>query len=392
MATLNCSILIVVLIGVALTSNASSTGSKILRIPIKKMPSVVNQLQNHSPLSKKLLEKQFSSLASEGPAKEPLSNYLNAYYYGVIEIGTPPQEFKVMFDTATSILWIPSANCNSIACFLHAKYDSKASSTYVANGTEFDIQYDSDSGSIVGVLSKDAVSVAGTKLTGVTFGETVIETGLAFAFGRFDGILGLGMPSSSVAGVKPIFNEMIDQKVITEPVFSLYLHKGGNETSGGEITFGGIDNTRYTGELTYVPVSGEASWQFTVNGFMFGDEEACEDGCEAVADTGKQVIIGPTGFVELLHAKIGAKKWNGQYTVDCKKVPSLPPINFVIGGKKFEMTANDYVVNVQGTCISGFQGLDIPDGPFFILGDIFLSKYYSVYDYGNKRVGFAPLK
>ena len=387
MATLNCSILIAFLIGIALTSNASPTGSKILRIPIKKMPSVVNQLQNHSPLSKKLLEKQLSSLASDEPVKEPLSNYLNAYYYGVIEIGTPPQKFKVIFDSWSSDFWVPSVSCTSIACYLHSTYDSRASSTYVADGTKFSINY--GSGSVSGILSKDEISVAGAKLTGVTFGETVSEPGLAFAFGRFDGILGLGMPSSSVAGVKPIFNEMIDQKVITEPVFSVYLHKDSNETSGGEITFGGIDKTRYTGDLTYVPVSGERYWQFTLDGFTFDDEEACEEGCKAVADTGRSFIIGPTQYVEMLHMKIGAKKqFNGQYVVDCSKVPSLPSLHFIIGGKKFEMTGHDYIMTIQGSCISGFQGLDLPDG-LWGLGSIFLSKYYSVFDYGNKRIGFA---
>ena len=387
MTTLNSTILLAVLSCIALASNASPTGSSILRIPVKKMPNVVNQLNNELSWSKQLLS--LSSL--EGPVKEPLSNYLNAQYYGVIEIGTPPQKFNVTFDTGSSNLWVPSANCTSIACFLHTKYNSTVSSTYVANGTEFVIS--SPSGSLEGKLSEDVVSIGGAKLTGVTFGETLKEPGLAFAFAKFDGILGLGLPSNAVAGVKPIFNEMMDQKVITEPVFSVSLHKDGNQTTGGEITFGGIDNTKYTGDITYASVSREGYWQFTVNGFTFDDEETCEDGCEAIADTSKSLIVGPTAFVELLHSKMGAKKsWNGQYTIECNKVPSLPPINFVIGGKKFELKANDYVLNLQGTCISGFQGLDIPDGPFFILGNTFLSKFYSVYDYGNKRVGFAPLK
>jgi len=92
---------------------------------------------------------------------------------------------------------------------------------------------------------------------------------------------------------------------------------------------------------------------------------------------------------------MGAKKgYNGQYSVDCDKRDTLPDLTFTLTGKNFTITAYDYILEVQGSCISSFTGFDIPApaGPLVILGDSFLRRYYSVYDLGKNAVGLAPAK
>ncbi|KAL2931336.1 Aspartic proteinase A2 [Bienertia sinuspersici] len=86
----------------------------------------------------------------------------------------------------------------------------------------------------------------------------------------------------------------------------------------------------------------------------------------------------------------------GQSGVDCSKVSKMPPIAFTIAGKEFELRPEEqYILKVgEGSaaqCISGFTALDVPPprGPIWILGDIFMGRYHTVFDYGNLRVGFA---
>ncbi|KAH9951584.1 endopeptidase [Amylocystis lapponica] len=319
----------------------------------------------------------------------PLSNFMNAQYFAEITLGTPPQNFKVILDTGSSNLWVPSTKCTSIACFLHTKYDSSSSSTYKANGSEFSIQY--GSGSMEGFISQDTMTIGDITIKGLDFAEATKEPGLAFAFGKFDGILGLAYDTISVNHVVPPFYKMINQKLVDSPVFSFRL--GSSEEDGGEAIFGGVDVTAYTGEIDYVPVRRKAYWEVELEKVALGDDELELSNTGAAIDTGTSLIALPTDMAEMLNTQIGAQRsWNGQYTVDCAKVPDLPDLTFTFNGKPYPLKGTDYILEVQGTCMSAFTGLDInmPDGgSLWIVGDVFLRRYYTVYDAGKDAVGFA---
>ncbi|KAI0053541.1 Asp-domain-containing protein [Auriscalpium vulgare] len=329
--------------------------------------------------------------ALKGGHGVPLTNFMNAQYYTEISLGTPPQTFKVILDTGSSNLWVPSTQCTSIACFLHTKYDSSASSTHKANGSAFSIQY--GSGSMEGFVSHDKLVIGDLSIKNQLFAEATKEPGLAFAFGKFDGILGLGYDTISVNHITPPFYEMVNQGLIDEPVFSFRL--GDSEDDGGEAIFGGIDPKAYSGKITYVPVRRKAYWEVELEKVSFGDDVLELENTGAAIDTGTSLIALPTDVAEMLNTQIGAKKsWNGQYTVDCAKVPDLPDLSFYFNGDAYPLKGSDYILEVQGTCISAFTGLDInlPGGSLWIIGDVFLRRYFTVYDLGRNAVGFAKSK
>ncbi|KAF9253078.1 hypothetical protein DTO013E5_2472 [Penicillium roqueforti] len=322
-----------------------------------------------------------------------VDNFLNAQYFSEITIGTPPQTFKVVLDTGSSNLWVPSSQCSSIACFLHSKYDSSSSSTYQKNGSEFEIRY--GSGSLSGFVSKDTLQIGDLKIEGQDFAEATNEPGLAFAFGRFDGILGLGYDTISVNKMVPPFYHMINQKLVDEPVFAFYLGDADKDGDNSEATFGGIDESHYTGELIKIPLRRKAYWEVELNSIALGDNVAELENTGVILDTGTSLIALPSTMAELLNKEIGATKgFTGQYSVECDKRDSLPDLTFTLGGHKFTIGPHDYILEVQGSCISSFMGMDFPEpvGPLAILGDAFLRRWYSVYDVGNNAVGLAKAK
>lgn len=336
------------------------------------------------------------------PHSITLIDYQDAQYYGPIALGTPTQPFTVIFDTGSSNLWIPSAECakTNIACQTHNTYNSSASSTYVANGEKFEIQY--GTGALSGFLSQDTLTLSDLKVQRQVFAEAVKEPGVTFVAARFDGILGLAFGSISVDNVTTVFTNVWNQGLVQQRLFSFWLSQTASGNNGGELTFGGTDPARYTGSFTNVPVISDTYWTVKADSFAFNSQPLnwCESGkpCVAIVDSGTSLIVGSPKAMDALNQQIGARVVNGEGIFDeCPDFSKLPNWSVTLNGKEFVLTPKDYILQInqrgQITCLSGFaginEGLPADDGFAMILGDVFIAKYYSVFDVAGNQVKFA---
>ncbi|XP_042881608.1 cathepsin D-like [Penaeus japonicus] len=325
-----------------------------------------------------------------------INNYVDAQYYGWIGVGSPLQYFKVVFDTGSSNLWVPSKDCSviNIACQFHNQYDHDASSTYVANGSDFVLHY--GTGSLEGYVSLDNVDMGGLVAREQGFAEAVKEPSLTFVAASFDGILGMGFPEIAVLGIPPVFTTLYELGEVDAPVFSFYFNRDPSEEVGGELALGGWDENYFVGSLTWVNVTQPGFWEVEMNGVKYGGDPAgCVGGCVAVVDTGTSLNTAPTEEANAINHMMGAIHILGpEWLIDCNKIPEMGNLTFTLGGVDFDLTADEYVLRVEAAgsptvCLSTLAGLDYPHYPLWILGDPFIGRWYSVFDMGNLRVGFA---
>ncbi|KAK8704133.1 hypothetical protein V6N13_047765 [Hibiscus sabdariffa] len=262
-----------------------------------------------------------------------IKNYLDIQYYGEIGIGSPSQRFSVVFDTASSNLWVPSSKCIfSIPCHFHSRFRAASSSTYTKIGIPCAISY--GSGAISGFFSLDHVKVGDIVVENQEFIEITKEAFLPFLIAKYDGILGLGFQDISVERANPLCvsnrffiaqsilrMNMVHQGHIDHKLFSLWLSRDMKSEFGGEIVFGGLDWRHFRGDHTYVPVAGTGYWEIWVGDVFVEDYSTgiCKFGCAAILDSGTPLIAGPTAIVNKINRAIGAE---GIVSLECKSVVS----------------------------------------------------------------------
>jgi len=353
-------------------------------VPVHRKRLTAEKLEYNGQLQRKYSQLRGDVVGGATPAEFPLGDYETTQYFINITLGTPPQTFTVIPDTGSSNVWVYSSKCiTSPQCYYRDTYNSRDSSTYVANGTKFNITY--GSGGIKGFLSQDTTAIGQYTAKNFVFSEITSTAGIAFIFGHFDGIVGLGYQTISVDNL-PIWYPAIASANNFDNTFSMYL-----TLEGGEFTLGGFDSTKFTGSLYYHNITIPSYWVVNLSGVSKGNTPIPFEthNVVGVIDSGTSLTVGPKWLFGPLTAII--------VLPDCSNLKSLPNVTFYIDNIAYTLTPQQWVLDIiQGTqqeCVNGFRVDEIEEEgiELVILGDNFLRAYYANFDYANKRVGLAPV-
>lgn len=372
-------------------------------------------------------------------------------YIGEVSLGTPAsQKFNVIFDSGSGQVIVPSAECASQTCMMHARFNRSASQDAVSvqmdgratpiHSTPESVSIQFGAGSVTGTMVKETfcVSVGGSTADGAarvtcTRMNAVTATQLStnpFGIFPFDGIVGLGLPRLSLTKEFNFIQALQESGQIARQQFAFYLSESGE---GSELAIGGANPEQLDSSLrwTDVVVPDMGHWQVEIVSFTVGNVtlDLCrEGGCRGVVDTGTSHIAIPSPFEELVLPMI-ASPAEGRH--DCRFVDDYPAI--IIGLRGFNLTLHpqDYMRQMQlptdmqigagnsktgnsvsaanstapsmakdeeethnrtWSCRSRVVGVEMPPhigSKTFIIGQPVFHRYYTVFDYEGPRLGFG---
>jgi len=309
-------------------------------------------------------------------------------YLTNLTIGTPPLPVTWVIDAGIDASRNWAYNCTTRGCKSHVLYNPADSSTFKANGTQYSVDYFAGFFRASGTIGADVFSI-GNPLTPTPVSQFVMMDTFApvIYVSMFDfvaGPLGLAYPSPGNEQLQ-LVNALFLEGLLDAPIISLWAPANNTLVTPGSLTLGGIDTTKYDGELVWVPIVPTPKrgyyflWMsklddFQINGVSTGECQA--NGCTFFTDPA-------VGYLDI------GKTSPASVSTDCSNLAELPTYTFVIGGVHFLLTPQDYVIQAPNGCFTSLKGGHNDDRPFEF-GFPWFKTYYSVFNIATKQAGYAP--
>ncbi|KAF9151398.1 hypothetical protein BG015_006731 [Linnemannia schmuckeri] len=343
-----------------------------------------------------------------------LTNVENDVMYTIpFGLGTPAQKFNVIIDTGSPITWLSSSSCVTETCLTATRFHCESSTSCKTLNNTFSASYVSGQG-VSGHYVAETYTIGSLQFRGAA---GIVTQNKAQLPPRVDGIMGLWYYAAGSA--VPILNVLRNNTVLPRNMIGIWLQSTtpsgrsngsgalpGAYSAGGEITFGGVDTTKFRGEITYVDCAGKRPWSIPVGGITVGGTKINVSGALATIDTGTTAMLVPRTISDSINGAIpGAIKvttQGGFWYMPCsgdtvitmtfgKLTFQIPYTHLALQSARSKTQQGDY-------CLSAVM---FPTGSTvsiqeWLIGDVFLKNVYSVFDFGTNaatggRIGFAHL-
>ncbi|KAH9894850.1 aspartic proteinase from Irpex Lacteus [Cubamyces lactineus] len=328
----------------------------------------------------------------------PAENLL-ASYVVTVNIGSPPNSYELIVDTGSSNTWIGAGRT----------YVQTVNATRTSNNMT--IGYN-DGSHMSGAEFTDTVQLgSGAGLT--IAGQSIGVASEAKGFDGFDGVFGLGRKGLTVGTLSPdvtstiptVTENLFSQGRIASEMVSISFEPTNSVALNGELTFGGVDSTKFIGDINFAPITttSPSSEYFGVDqAVRYGASHTLLANNPGIFDTGTSLVLIASdalqAYVELVGAELDPA--TGLYRITPAQYEGLQSMFFTINNVVYEFTANAQIWPRNLNQIMGgsndFIYLMIGDlgrpsgsGLDIINGMMFLERFYTVYDTENHRVGIA---
>jgi hypothetical protein len=321
-------------------------------------------------------------------------------YTATLQIGTPPRDFKLLMDSGSADMWVGGEQCKSQTgggCGNHTFLGAKSSSSFKSLGKNFQVTY--GTGRVTGDIITDDVTIAGLKLPAHTFGVATLES-VEFSGNDtpFDGLVGLAKSTLANQKVDTPPESLAKAGLIQSAITSYKISRLADGKNDGEITFGGIDESKIDPAtlVTITNVNANGFWEVPFTASVNGKDLGLT-GRTAILDTGTSLILAPPADAQALHAQIPGAKADAQggFTIPCT---TNTQISFSMGGQNFAIDSRDLLFvpvsqnNLQGDCVSGIMSGQIGGAQQWLVGDVFLKNAYFSHDVNKNTISLAKLK
>lgn len=319
------------------------------------------------------------------------------HYEAIVGIGAPPTDYTLLVDTGSSNTWIGASE----------PYVQTSSSAPTSDS----VHVTSGSWSFSGNEFLDTVTLSPTL---VIPNQSIGVASNSSGFQGLDGVLGLGPVDLTIGTLSPdsstpvptVTDNLFSQGTIPDNLLSLSFEPTTTmSVKNGEMTFGGTDSARFTGDITWVPITSTSpsSQYWGIDGsILYGTSTSILTTTAGIFDSGTTLVLIATDAFNRYVSATGAVHdgATGLLSITPAQYDSLQSLFFEIGGATFEFTPNAQIWprslnSAIGGSASGIYlvikdiGTPTGSGLDFILGYTFLERFYTVYDTGNQRVGVA---